>query len=88
MLSQFPIRYPSGNLISELLQVHEGQFVVRVEVQVDGVTRATGLAAAENLELAEDQARSRALMVLGIGTNLSIRAESELDFIHFEEEER
>ena len=64
ILSRLLTRYPTGSLISELLQIHQGKFVVRVEVQVDGVTRATGLAAAENLELAEDRARSRALMVL------------------------
>ncbi len=56
--------YPTGCLISELLQIYEGKFVVRASVQVDGVTRATGMACAETLELAEDRARSRALMVL------------------------
>jgi len=64
MLARFQERYSTGSLISKLLQIHEGKFVVQVEVQVDGVTRATGLAAAENLELAEDKARSRALVVL------------------------
>jgi hypothetical protein len=66
MLDQFQARYPTGSLISELLQIHQGKFVVRVSAQVEGVTRATGMAAAETLELAEDRARSRALMVLGI----------------------
>ncbi len=56
--------YPTGCLISELLQIYEGKFVVRASVQVNGVTRATGMARAETLELAEDRARSRALMVL------------------------
>jgi hypothetical protein len=64
MLARLLAHYPTANLISELLQIHEGKFVVRVEIEVDGVTRVTGLAAAENLELAEDRARSRALMVL------------------------
>jgi len=64
MLARLLDRYPNGCLISELVQIHEGKFVVRAEVQIDGVTRATGMACAENLELAEDQARSRALMVL------------------------
>ncbi|MBV8883133.1 MAG: hypothetical protein JO235_03925 [Chroococcidiopsidaceae cyanobacterium CP_BM_RX_35] len=77
MLSEFHTRYPDGSLISELLQIYEGRFVVQVRVQVDGVVRATGLAAAENLEEAEDQARSRALMVVGIGTNLSLPTQSE-----------
>jgi len=65
-LDQFQARYTTGNLISELLQIHQGKFVVRVSAQVEGITRATGMAAAQTLELAEDRARSRALMVLGI----------------------
>lgn len=66
MLSQFQTRYPTGSLISELLTISQGKFIVRVSAQVEGVTRATGMAAAETLELAEDRARSRALAVLGI----------------------
>lgn len=66
MLTQFQVRYPTGSLISELLTIYEGKFIVRVSAQVEGVTRATGMAAAETLELAEDRARSRALEVLAI----------------------
>lgn len=64
MLARLLTRYPTAILISELLQIHAGKFVVRSEIQVDGITRATRLAAAETLELAEDRARSRSLMVL------------------------
>jgi len=64
MLAQFQVRYPTGSLISELLQIYQGKFIVRVSVNVEGVTRATGMAAAETLEMAEDRARSRALAVL------------------------
>ncbi len=56
--------YPQASLISDLLQIYEGKFVVRASVQVNGVTRATGMACADHLELAEDRARSRALMIL------------------------
>ncbi len=66
MLAQFQNLYPTGSVISELLQIHEGKYLVRVSLQIEGVTRATGMAGAETLELAEDKARSRALMVLGI----------------------
>lgn len=66
MLAQFQVRYPTGSLISELLTIYQGKFVVRVSAQVEGVLRATGMAASESLELAEDQARNRTLMVLGI----------------------
>ncbi|WP_341527490.1 hypothetical protein WKK05_34205 [Nostoc sp. UHCC 0302] len=66
MLAQFQSLYPNGSLISELVQIFQGKYIVRASVQVEGVTRATGLAAAETVEAAEDQARTRALLVLGI----------------------
>jgi hypothetical protein len=66
MLAQFQSKYPTGSLTSELVQIYHGKYIVRSSVQVDGVTRATGMAAAETLEEAEDRARNRALMVLGI----------------------
>jgi hypothetical protein len=66
MFSQFQSRYPAGSLTSELLQIHQGSFVVRVALQVGGATLATGMAAASTIEQAEDQARLRALAVLGI----------------------
>lgn len=66
MFSQFQVRYPTGSLISELLTIYNGKYVVRVAVEVDGVTRATGMAVADTIELAEDQARSRALEVMEI----------------------
>lgn len=66
MLAQFQSLYPNGSLISELLQIFQGKYIVRASVQIEGVTRATGIAAAETVEAAEDQARNRALMVLGI----------------------
>lgn len=68
MLAQFQSLYPKGNLISELLQIFQGKYIVRASVQIEGVTRATGMAAAETVEVAEDQARIRALMVLGIAS--------------------
>ncbi|AFZ25932.1 hypothetical protein Cylst_3814 [Cylindrospermum stagnale PCC 7417] len=66
MLAQFQSLYPNGSLISELVQIFQGKYIVRASVQIEGVTRATGMAAAETVEAAEDQARNRALMVLGI----------------------
>jgi hypothetical protein len=67
MLAQFQSLYPNGSIISELIQIFQGKYIVRVSVQIESVTRATGMAAADTVEVAEDQARSRALMVLGIG---------------------
>jgi hypothetical protein len=66
MLAQFQSKYPQGSLIAELLQIHHGKYIVRASIQIEGITRATGMAASEILEDAEDRARSRALMVLGI----------------------
>jgi hypothetical protein len=66
MLAQFQSLYPKGSLISELVQIFQGKYIVRASVQIEGVTRATGLAAAETVEAAEDQARIRALIVLGL----------------------
>ncbi|MGB3533754.1 MAG: hypothetical protein WBA13_09575 [Microcoleaceae cyanobacterium] len=65
MATNFRNRYPNGSLISELLAIDHGKFIVRVLVQVEEVILATGLAAAETVELAEDQARKRALDLLG-----------------------
>ncbi len=66
MLVQLQNLYPQACLISELVQIYQGKYIVRASVQIEGVTRATGMASAEILEDAEDRARSRALMVLGI----------------------
>ncbi len=66
MYAQFRAQYPMGSLLSELLQIHEGKYIVRASIQVGGSTLATGLSAAQTIEQAEDQARSRALVVLGI----------------------
>ncbi|MFH7024577.1 MAG: hypothetical protein ACHBN1_04055 [Heteroscytonema crispum UTEX LB 1556] len=66
MLAQFQSLYPQGSLISELVEIFQGKYIVRASVQIDGVTRATGMAASETVEDAEDRAINRALMVLGI----------------------
>lgn len=68
MLTQFRIQYPKGSLVTELLTIDHGKYIVRCWVQNEGTTLVTGLAAADTVELAEDQARIRALSVLGINT--------------------
>ena len=55
-----------GSLTADLLHFQPGHYVVRAMVQVEGITLATGLSAAATLEQAEDLARARALVVLGI----------------------
>lgn len=66
MFEQFRSHFPQGSLISELVQIDHGKYIVRASVQNEGLTLATGLAAAETVEQAEDQARLRALAVLDI----------------------
>lgn len=66
MFEQFHHHFPQGSLISELVQIDHGKYIVRALVQNEGLTIATGLAAAESVEQAEDKARSRALAVLDI----------------------
>ena len=69
MLEHFRASYPTGCLISELITIHNHKYVVRVVVQVNGETLATGLGSAETVELAEDIARERSLATLTINTS-------------------
>ena len=66
MFNQFRLHYPKGSLVTELSGIDHGNYIVRCLVQVEGTTLVTALAAAQTVELAEDQARSRALAILGI----------------------
>ena len=68
MLTQFRIHYPQGSIVSELVTVDHGKYVVRTLVQVEGVTLATGLAAADTVEQAEDRARERSLAILNLSS--------------------
>jgi hypothetical protein len=68
MLAQFQSLYPNGSIISELVQIFQGKYIVRVSLQIEGVTRATGMAGADTIEAAEDQARNRALMLLAVNS--------------------
>jgi hypothetical protein len=70
MFTQFRARYPQGSLVTELSAIDHGKYIVRCLVQVEGTTLVTGLAAAETVELAEDQARKRALAVLDVDTTI------------------
>jgi hypothetical protein len=66
LLTQLQNRHPEGTLMTELAHASAGLFVVRALVQVGHSTIATGLASADTVEAAEDQARIRALALLGI----------------------
>jgi hypothetical protein len=61
LLTQFQTLYPMGSLTSELLTVHQDQYAVRAVVQVGSLVLSTGMAAASDIEHAEDRAKVRAL---------------------------
>jgi hypothetical protein len=63
---QFRSQYPEGRLTTELLSLEGGQFVIRAQIELNGALIATGLAAAQTIEQAEDRARARALELLGL----------------------
>jgi hypothetical protein len=65
MLEQFRAIYPTGCLISEFVTVHNGKFVVRSLVLLDGVVVATALGASDTVESAEDASRARSLSWFG-----------------------
>ena len=71
MFTQFRIRYPNGGLISEFVTIDHGKYVVRALIQDQGITLATGLAAADTVEEAEDRARIRALEVLALDNHIT-----------------
>jgi hypothetical protein len=66
MLDRFRKCYPHGSLISELVQIDHGKYIVRASIQVEGIILATGLAAADTVEEAEDRARERAIALLDL----------------------
>ncbi len=61
MLSQFHARHPMGSIITDLLQVEEGIFIVKAQVIVNNTVLGTGLAGSTTVEAAEDAALQRAL---------------------------
>jgi hypothetical protein len=64
MLQKLRQRYPQVALISELVQIDHGKYIVRAIIEIEGKTVVTGLAAADTVEIAEDRARERALLLL------------------------
>lgn len=71
MLAQFRKRYPQGSLISKLVKIDRGQYIVKVSIQIEGIAIATGLAAANTVEEAEDRARNRALALLDLNETVT-----------------
>jgi hypothetical protein len=76
MLNQFRSRYPQGSLLSELVEIDHGKYIVRALIEIEGVTLASGLAAATNIEDAEDRARIRALELLNLESVVAVKEET------------
>lgn len=69
MLGSFHL-YPTASLLTELVQIFQGKYIVKASLQIEGVTRVTGMAAAETLEDAEDRARVRVITIFGEVPNI------------------
>ncbi|MEM8674218.1 MAG: hypothetical protein AAGF83_10150 [Cyanobacteria bacterium P01_G01_bin.67] len=64
ILAKFRQHYPQGSLVSELVKIDRGTYIVKASVQIEGVVLATALAAADRVETAEDTAKQRAIATL------------------------
>ncbi len=63
---QFRQQYPQGSIVSDLIQIHGDQYVVKVSISLANTVLVSTLAADANLMLAENRAMERALTILGI----------------------
>ncbi|BAZ45079.1 hypothetical protein NIES4102_20960 [Chondrocystis sp. NIES-4102] len=76
MLAKFRQHYPHGSLLSELIKIDRGLYIVKVSLEVDNVILATALAAADQVEVAEDHARTRAISALVLDIQPTTQAQS------------
>jgi hypothetical protein len=64
IIAKFRHRYPQGSLVSELIEIDRGIYIVKALVQIDNLILATALAGAATVEAAEDAAKERAIATL------------------------
>jgi hypothetical protein len=64
ILAKFRHKYPQGSLVSELIEIDRGTYIVKALVQIDNLVLATALAGAATVEAAEDAAKERAIATL------------------------
>jgi hypothetical protein len=67
MFDRFWQKYPQGSILSDLVQIHNSTYVVRVTLSEAGQPLVATLAAAEQLETAQSLARNQAMQMLGCG---------------------
>jgi hypothetical protein len=72
ILAKFRHQYPQGSLVSELVQIDRGTYIVKALVQVDSIVLATAHAGASTVEAAEDAAQERAIATLFLDHNPDI----------------
>lgn len=63
-LAKFRQHYPQGSLVSELVEIDRGIYIVQASIEIDGVVLATALGGAAQVETAEDIAQTRAIASL------------------------
>jgi hypothetical protein len=69
MLQLLRAVYPQSCLITEIVSVEGGNYIIRALAQIEGVTIATGFAVSSDLEIAQDKALERVLKILGVEVN-------------------
>ena len=75
MLATFRDRFPFGGIVTELLRVEEGIYIVRAQALVNGtVVLGSGIAGSTTVEDAEDAAIQRALRVAGVDNHQTFPA--------------
>jgi len=73
MFNEFRRCYPQGSLISELVEIHEGNYIVKILAQMEGITLMSCFGSGKTIEIAEDLARNRLFHCL----NLTIISEEK-----------
>ncbi len=69
MFAQFRAQYPQGSIKTEMLPKVDGLHVFRVTVEHSGIVLSTATAADTDIEVTEDRAVKRALMMAGVSFN-------------------
>jgi hypothetical protein len=71
MLQQLRTAYPEGCLITEIVSIEGGNYLIRTSVQIAGAILVNGFAISDDLEVAQDKALDRIMKMLGIKSDRS-----------------